>query len=141
MRAEIFVDANILVYAHDLDAGDKHERAKTLIRDLWNRPQPPAISVQVLQEVFVNLHRHGVALTEAREVLRDYRCWCAVDNTAALCDRAVGEMERWQTSFWDALILAAARSTGASVLWSEDFSTGQDYGGIRVVNPLIPVDS
>lgn len=59
MSAEIFVDANILVYAHDLDAGEKHEQAKVLVRDLWNQPQPPAISVQVLQELFVNLHRAG----------------------------------------------------------------------------------
>jgi predicted nucleic acid-binding protein len=45
-------------------------------------------------------------------------------------------MERWRLSFWDALILAAARKAEASRIWSEDLSDGQDYGGIRVVNPF-----
>jgi len=45
-------------------------------------------------------------------------------------------MARWQMSLWDALILAAAREAGVATLWSEDFSKGQLYGGIRVRNPL-----
>jgi len=43
---------------------------------------------------------------------------------------------RWKMSFWDALILAAAKKSGADVIWSEDFNTDQDYDGIQVVNPF-----
>ena len=46
------------------------------------------------------------------------------------------EMTRWQLSFWDGLILAAARGVGVTAVWSEDFSDEQDYAGIRIVNPF-----
>jgi len=110
MPADIFVDTNILVYAHDRDAGAKHEQACARLKELWRADEAPWLSVQVLQEFFVNLCRLGVPLAEARE--------------------------RWRVSFWDALILAAAREAGAKTLWSEDINPGQDYGGSRVVNPL-----
>jgi len=45
--------------------------------------------------------------------------------------------ERLQSSFWDGLILAAAKRARAGVIWSEDFNTGQDYDGVVAVNPLI----
>ena len=136
MSAEVFVDTNILVYAHDRDAGAKHEQARTKLKELWGSDDAPWISVQVLQEFFVNLRRLGVPHTAAREALADYTQWRVIENTVALCQRAVAEMERWRLSFWDALILAAAREAGATTIWSEDLSAEQDYGGIRVVNPL-----
>ena len=45
-------------------------------------------------------------------------------------------MERWQVSFWDGLIVAAAKRSGATELLTEDLNHGQDYGGIRAVNPF-----
>ena len=48
---------------------------------------------------------------------------------------ALGEQARWGISFWDALIVAAARESGASELVTEDLSHGQDYGGVRAMNP------
>jgi predicted nucleic acid-binding protein len=136
MSADIFVDTNILVYAHDRDAGRKHEQARARLQELWRADEAPWLSVQVLQEFFVNLHRLGVPLAETREALADYARWNVVENTVALCERGIVEMERWRVSFWDGLILAAAREAGATTLWSEDLNPGQDYDGIRVVNPL-----
>jgi predicted nucleic acid-binding protein len=136
MAADLFVDTNILVYAHDRDAGRKHKVARDRVRDLWLSERYPAISVQVLQELFVNLRRRDVPPSEARETLRDYAAWRVAETTVALCLQATDEVERWQVSFWDGLILAAARSMGATTLWSEDLNVGQDYGGIHVVNPL-----
>jgi len=136
MTDDVFVDANILVYAHDRDAGTKHTQARQRVTELWQAETMPWVSVQVLQEFFVNLHRRGVPLAEAREAVRDYSRWRVVENTVALLDRGVSEMERWRLSFWDGLILAAVRQAGAPTLWTEDLSEGQDYGGIRVINPL-----
>ena len=136
MAGDVFVDANILVYAHDRDAGRKHTQARQRVTELWQAETMPWVSVQVLQEFFVNLHRRGVPLAEAREAVRDYSRWRVVENTVALLDRGVSEMERWRLSFWDGLILAAVRQAGAPTLWTEDLSEGQDYGGIRVINPL-----
>ena len=136
MPAEVFIDTNILVYAHDRDAGQRHVRARKLVEAAWQAESWPHVSVQVLQELFVNLLRRGVPVAEARETVMDYAQWSVVPNTVALVETAAGEMTRWSLSFWDALIVAAARSCGASVIWSEDLADGQDYAGVRVVNPL-----
>lgn len=84
MNNQIFVDTNILVYAHDRDAGDKHSTAKKLVSDLWDRPMAPALSVQVLQELYVNLIRKQVAAIDARMTVVDYSTWQVVDNDAVL---------------------------------------------------------
>ncbi|OGV65725.1 MAG: hypothetical protein A3K19_25880 [Lentisphaerae bacterium RIFOXYB12_FULL_65_16] len=136
MPADLFVDTNILVYAHDRDAGRKHARARALVESAWREDSWPHVSVQVLQELFVNLHRKGLTVPEARATVADYAQWPVVQNTVALIDGAADEMTRWRLSFWDSLILAAARSAGASVIWSEDLSDTQDYDGIHVENPL-----
>ena len=137
LSKQIFVDTNILVYALDRDAGDKHQAAKSRVADLWSRPMAPAISVQVLQELYVNLIRKDVPDNDARQTIADYRAWYVLNNDSALLMEAIDMRERLQSSFWDALILAAAKRAHASTIWSEDFNTGQRYDGIVVVNPLV----
>lgn len=132
----IFVDTNLLVYAHDKDAGAKHRKACTLIADLWHRPIPPSVSVQVLQELYVNLVRKGVPARQAEETVSDYLSWDVIANDAGLLQEGMRMSQRWQVSLWDGLILAAARQAQAAVVWSEDLSPGQDYGGVTVVNHL-----
>jgi len=136
MPAEVFIDTNVLVYAHDADAGEKHERAKQLLFDCWQLKPLPWLSVQVLQEMLVTLRRKGVALVDARKTVEDYTHWRVVENDVSLFRAGMAEMERWQLSFWDGLILAAARSVGVATVWSEDLSDQQDYAGISVVNPF-----
>ena len=136
MPDSLFIDTNVLVYAHDLDAGKKHDKAKSLVAELWRSDPLPWISVQVLQELLVSLRRKDVPLPEIRDTVADYACWRVVENTVQLMKLGMSEMERWQLSFWDALMLAAARQTGATQVWSEDLTDAQDYGGIRVINPL-----
>lgn len=136
MRGDIFVDTNILVYAHDRDAGRKYEKAKELIAEAWGRSPPPWVSIQVLQELLVTLRRRGVPPEEARQTVEDYMHWRIVENTLSLFAAGLDEMDRWLVSLWDAMILAAARSAGVKTVWSEDLSRGQDYDGLEVVNPL-----
>lgn len=90
-----------------------------------------------MQELLVTLIRKGIAASQAGDTVLPYRHWRVVDNTAVLFASAVAEMLRWRISLWDAMILAAARNGGANQLWTEDLSEGQDYDGIRVVNPLL----
>lgn len=136
MSADVFFDTNVLVYAHDQDAGVKHAQARELVAAAWRGPVWPCISVQVLQELYVNLHRKGVHAGVARETVLDYAHWRVAENTVALLERGIAEMAGWQLSFWDGLVLAAARSMGATVVYSEDLSVTQDYSGIRVTNPF-----
>jgi predicted nucleic acid-binding protein len=141
MSDKYFVDTNILVYAHDRSAGAKHQRARTLLEQLWDSGQG-VLSTQVLQELCINLRRkvsRPLPLEDVRRLIRDYSTWEVITNTPESILQAIEIEARYKTSFWDALILQAAESSGASILYSEDLATGQLYGDIRVVNPLISV--
>lgn len=138
MSGEVFIDTNVLVYAHDLDAGEKHDMAKQLLVGLWQSKPLPWVSIQVLQELLVTLRRRGVPAAAARETVDAYTRWRVVENDVGLLRKGMAEMERWQLSFWDGLILAAARRAHVQTILSEDLSDTQDYGGIRVQNPFRP---
>jgi predicted nucleic acid-binding protein len=141
MIDKFFVDTNILIYAHDTSAGVKHKRARTLVDDLWNSGKG-VLSTQVLQELCINLRRkvsRPLPMEEVRLLVRDYLTWEVISNTPESVLRALDFETRYKTSFWDALILQAAETSNASVLYSEDLATGGHYGTIRVVNPLIAV--
>jgi predicted nucleic acid-binding protein len=137
MHVDVFVDTNILVYAHDRDAGEKHARARDLIEGFWRDRQVPCLSVQVLQELHVNLLRKGVQEDVSAEIVTRYLSWRVLDNTRHLFQQALSIQPRWHLSFWDSLIVAAAQRAGVATLWSEDLNAGQDYGGVKVVNPLV----
>ena len=137
MSATKFLDTNILLYAYDLDIPAKRAVALRLVEQGWTAPGDTAISVQVLQELHVNLAKRGVSQTEATRIVRDFADWPIVDNTLELLQAALDEQARWKISLWDSLILAAARASGASDLITEDLNHGQDFGGIRVLNPFL----
>lgn len=139
MSDRCFVDTNILMYAHDAAAGAKHVRAKALLEDLW-RTRSGVISTQILQELCVNLRRKAARpldSTAIREIVTDYLTWQVVVNTGESVLEALEMESRYGVSFWDALVIQAAESSGAAVFYSEDLSDGQSYGSVRVVNPLL----
>lgn len=139
MSDKCFVDTNILVYAHDRTNGIKHERARTLTEELWNSGKG-VLSTQVLQELCINLRRKAanpMPVEEVRRLIREYSTWEVVTNTPGSVLGALEIETRYKTSFWDALIIQAAEEAGASILYSEDLATGQRYGAIEVLNPLI----
>jgi predicted nucleic acid-binding protein len=133
----VFVDTNILVYAHDKDAGDKYLIAKSKVESLWNRQILPSISVQVLQEFYVNLVRKKVKASDAREAVLSYLEWDVIDNDRALLLEGMRLQETWRLSFWDALIIAASKRAKVKELWSEDLNPGQSFEGVVVINPLL----
>jgi len=47
---KVFLDTNIILYAYDVSAGEKHQRAKEIVWDLWNSGLA-VISTQVLQNL------------------------------------------------------------------------------------------
>jgi predicted nucleic acid-binding protein len=138
MSAVAFVDSNILIYAHDLDAGVKRERAMTKLRELWDSGTG-RLSVQVLQEFYVNATQKldtPVARSTAREVITAYGAWVRHATTVETIIRAAEISELARISFWDALIVASAEEADADEVLSEDLSDGQAIVGIRIVNPL-----
>ncbi len=131
-----FLDTNILLYAYDLDAPAKREIALSLVENGWAVLGETAISVQVLQEMHVNLERRGITRAAAGQIVRDFSLWPMVETSLALLHAALSEQIRWKISLWDALILAAARQSGATELLTEDLNHGQNYDGVKVVNPF-----
>lgn len=138
MAGKVFIDTNILVYAHDLDAGEKHRRAGKVLTDLWESGEG-VLSVQVLEEFYVNVTRKipaPLAKSEARDILRQYLIWEPVPLDGDLILDASDIEERHQLSFWDALIIAAAKAGGAPMIFTEDITQGQVIEGIKIENPL-----
>lgn len=133
-----FVDTNILVYAEDKDAKQKHEIARDLLVQLWNE-RDGAISVQVLQEFYVTVTRKlkkPLSSAKALEIVDEYLTWTVVENTAKLLTAAIALQQRAQLSFWDAMVVQAALEAGCDKLHSEDMNAGQRFGSLVIVNPF-----
>jgi predicted nucleic acid-binding protein len=138
MSDKYFVDTNILMYAHDTSAGEKHDRAKVLLEELW-RDRTGVVSTQVLQELSVNLRkkvRRPLDAKATRDIISDYLTWQVIVNGGESILEAIDLESRYQISFWDALVVQAAQASGAETLYSEDLSDGQTYGSVKVINPL-----
>jgi predicted nucleic acid-binding protein len=138
MRDKIFIDTNVLIYAHDVDAPGKHEVAKGVLKELWGE-RTGALSMQVLQEFYMNVTRkikRPISRASARAIISSYEIWCA-ESVPADISTAFRIEDEAQIGFWDALIVAAALRAGASQILSEDLNAGQTIAGIRVVNPFM----
>lgn len=137
MSGKTFVDTNILIYAHDVDAGPKHETAKLVLNELWGE-RNGVLSVQVLQEFYVNVTRKistPLPKESARLVVSSYSMWCA-ETSAAEISTAFGIEDESRIGFWDALIVASALKRGALRILSEDLNDGQRIAGIMIENPF-----
>lgn len=137
MSDKTFVDTNVLIYAHDIDAKAKHETAKKVLHELWGQ-RSGVLSMQVLQEFYVNVTRkipRPISKESARLVVSTYAIWC-IDTTPAEVSSAFRIEDESHIGFWDALIVAAAVKSGASRLLSEDLNAGQIISGVRVENPF-----
>ena len=137
-RAPCFVDTNVLVYAFDRSGAAKAEAARRLVTELMDTDRL-RLSTQVLQELFVTLTRKAASrctAADALAVLEDLAAWPltvvdypALRSAASLSDRS-------RLSFWDALVVVTAATSGASVLYTEDLNDGQEILGVRVRNPF-----
>ncbi|HEX8947713.1 MAG TPA: PIN domain-containing protein [Dissulfurispiraceae bacterium] len=138
MSDKVFLDANILVYAHDKDAGEKHSVALTIVKDLWEK-RTGVLSNQVLQEFYVGVTRKiqkSIAKSEAREILRAYLCWSIREITPLSIVRATEIEEKNRISFWDALVIVAAYEAKCEKILTEDLNAGQVIEGILIENPF-----
>jgi predicted nucleic acid-binding protein len=139
MNDRTFVDTNILVYAHDLSAQDRHLKAAAILETLWET-ETGAISIQVLQEFYVTVTRkikYSLPPADAREIIRNYSAWPVQINDLEMTIRASEISEKDGFSFWDALIVAAALRVRATKIITEDLNHGQLIEGILVENPFL----
>ena len=108
------------------------------MEDLWEN-RSGVVSTEVLQELAVNLRRKAGKPLDAkatRDVVSDYLAWQVAVNGGDSILEALDMEARYRISFWDALVIQAAQTAGADVLYSEDLSDGQRYGSVKVENPF-----
>jgi predicted nucleic acid-binding protein len=139
MTGRTFVDTNIWVYSVDRADPEKHARARAAIAP--SNDVDLVVSSQVLGEFYTTVTRklrHPVSEPDAGRMLEELRRLpvVAVDRDHVI--EAVDSSRAWKISYWDALILAAARSAGCRRVLSEDLADRQSYGDVRVENPLRP---
>lgn len=134
--AKAFFDTNVLLYVYS--HADRKKQA--LAKELFARHAAGGdllLSTQVVQEFYAaGSRKMGIPRRELREAVAALLELPLITVTSAHILSAIEMEERHRISFWDALILAAAASGGAEVLYTEDLSDGQRYGTIVVRNPF-----
>jgi predicted nucleic acid-binding protein len=137
MTAPVFVDTNVFLYALDRADPKKQEAARAWRAALW-KSRLGRISFQVLQEFYVkSTQKWPDNRDEARAEVKDLLAWQPVMVDASILERGWKLQDRYQLSFWDALIVAAAKSIGCRHLLTEDLQTNQDLDGIVVISPFL----
>ena len=137
MSVDCFLDTNILVYAASSADADAAKSTKAL--DLVEQSDF-GLSAQVLQEFYVTVTRKlrkPLAPERAVALMQEYRVFPTVATDYPLIVAAVETSLRYEISYWDGAIVAAAEVLEAPVLYTEDLNHGQRYGSVRVVNPFL----
>jgi predicted nucleic acid-binding protein len=137
MTDPVFVDSNVLVYAFD-DADPTKQRAAQHWRTALWKARLGRLSFQVLSEFYVNVLRiRKSAAAEVRDEIRDLMAWRPVLIDATLVETGWAIQDRYKLSYWDALIVAAAKASSSPHLLTEDLQPDQDFDGVRVVSPFL----
>ena len=139
MKDKIFLDTNVIVYAHDRSSGKKNTIAMEIMEYLWERKKG-VISVQVMQEFYVCVTTKilkPLPLKVARKILEYLLNWDLIINDEYITIKAINLQEKYRFSFWDSLIVQSAIQSQAYTLFSEDLSDGQIIENVKIVNPFV----
>ena len=137
-EGKVFLDTNIIIYAFDITAGDKHNAAGELMIILWDSGLG-VISTQVLQEFFVNVTQkipEPLDIGSAKEIVNDLLKWEVVVNDGETILNAIELHEKYKYSFWDSMIIEAAIKGRCATLLSEDLTDRQTIEGVTIQNPF-----
>ncbi len=137
----VLIDTNILIYAYDPGAGEKHEIALRTVQEIAAQGKM-VLSAQVINEFYWVSTRPGrgpgLKHEEASGILDDI-CASGVvfPLTQTATFRALKAMENNSMAFWDALVWAVAAENGVSTICTEDFQNGCVVDGVRFYNPFV----
>ena len=138
MAAKVFVDTNVLVYNRDASEPQKNKQAIAWMRHLWNM-QAGRLSYQVLQEFYITVTEKldpGLDRESARKDIRSLLPWQPITVDNRVFDGAWHIQDRFGLSWWDALIVSAARVADCRYLLTEDLQDSQMFGNLQVINPF-----
>ena len=139
--AKAFFDTNVLLYMYSTADLGKQARAQELFGQCGDSGRI-VLSTQVVQEFFVaGLRKLALPRPQLRQATSALLELPLVLIGPTHIQKAIQDEEHYQISFWDALILAAAESGGAEVLYTEDLNHGQQYGTVLVRNPFRPLET
>jgi len=134
----VFVDSNVLIYAYDAGAGEKCDRARAIVGDLFGSRRG-CVSIQVLQEFFVTVTRklpQPLDTRVAAGAVEAFAAWTTHVPDAQDVLGAISLCEAYPISFWDSMIVRSAGVLGCGTLYTEDLNPGQQYEGVLVVDPF-----
>ena len=134
--ARFSIDTNILIYSIDKDAGTRHDQARVMVDRLADADC--VLTLQALAEFFHAVTRKNkMPVAEAASMVCD---WMELFPVASADSRNLKEAMRLKEqegfSFWDAMLIEAARASGVTRLLSEDLQDGRLIGALRVENPF-----
>ena len=138
MSAPIFVDANVFVYARDVDDALRQPLARSWLEWLWQQ-ELGRTSTQVLSEYYVTVTRKlkpGIPEDQAWDDVEALMHWHPQPVDRQTMERARTIQARFRLAWWDALVVAAAREQGCAVLLTEDLQDGALIDGVRIRNPF-----
>ncbi|MHB0897238.1 MAG: PIN domain-containing protein [Spirochaetales bacterium] len=138
--SKIFIDTNILVYTLDQKNIEKRDMARKIVKKVVESHQP-VISTQVIKELYVvasnKLKADPIVV---KNIIHNFHNMEIVNNDLDLIEQAIDISILSQLSFWDSLIIAAAEKANCEYVLSEDLNSGQNYRGIKLLNPFIKED-
>ena len=136
-KARCFIDTNLLIYADSGDQPAKQRTALALLKQLRVN-FTGVLSTQVLNEYCnVALNKLRLPHADIRQQLHFWQQFEIVQVTPSIIEAALDLHETRSLSYYDALVVAAAQTSGCSVLYSEDMNAGEMIGGLRIVNPFV----
>jgi predicted nucleic acid-binding protein len=135
--SRVFLDTNVLVYADDPRDPAKQHTALNLLR-AHLRQRTGVVSLQVLQEYFVSATRKLKLDAElARRRVEVFAKFHLAEPTVNDVLAAIDLHRLHSFSYWDALVLRMAKQAGCRVVLTEDLQHGQEFDGLRIVNPFL----
>ena len=139
MTGKIFLDTNIIVYAHDRSSGEKNRIAEDILLYLWESKRG-ILSTQVMQEFYVIITRKipsPLPIMDAKKILEYFMTWQVVINDTHTVLQAIDIQKKHGFSFWDSLILQSSIQGNADILFSEDMSDGLAIENLKIINPFL----
>jgi predicted nucleic acid-binding protein len=138
MNAKVFVDTNVLVYCRDASEPHKQEQAMAWMAHLWST-KTGNLSYQILQEFYITVTaklQPGLDPENARKDVRSLLVWQPIVVNDRVLENAWLIQDRFQISWWDALVVSAAQLADCRYLLTEDLQENQEFGSLLVTNPF-----
>ena len=139
--AECFLDTNVLLYAVSTNPAEAEKaRAARALVEAENWAWSAQVAAEFIRASTSSRQRTPLSRAQARQWVETWMAFPMAAVDGALVLEAVEIAERFQIGHFDAQILAAAKRMGCATVYSEDLNAGQDYGGVRVLNPFLQKD-